>query len=292
MTTPDGAVERLVTTADGVRLLARLDPVHDRSTAPTLLVVNSLGCDHAMWDGQVASWRTTHHVLRYDQRGHGGSDAPDGPYDLDRLGRDALAVLDAFEVDRADVCGLSLGGLVAQWLCVAAGERVHRAVLADTAARIGTRDGWLERAALVRHQGMDAVTEPVLDRFFSPQARAGDIPAVAQVRAVLAGMSPEGYASSCEALALADLHEEVATISHDCLVVVGTADVATPPADAHELVASVPHATYAELVGAGHLSNLERSGEFTALVADFLAAPTGRALDPVAGRHPGTAPDA
>jgi 3-oxoadipate enol-lactonase len=269
--TTGSAAERAVTTADGVRLYARRDPADHEPAAPTLLVVNSLGCDAAMWDEQLDTWRATHHVLRYDQRGHGRSDAPDGPYELEHLGRDALAVLDAFGVEHVDVCGLSLGGLVAQWLCLEAPERIDAAVFADTAAKVGTAEGWLERAALVRRDGMDAVTELVLDRFFSPQALAARLPAVARTRATLAAMSPEGYASSCEALAAADLREASSAIAHHCLVIVGTADVATTPSDAQDLVTALPHADYAELAGAGHLSNLERPADFAQLVRDFLA---------------------
>jgi 3-oxoadipate enol-lactonase len=261
-----------VTTDDGVRLHAQLDAAGDRPAAPTLLAINSLGCDLSMWDGQLDAWRSTHDVLRFDQRGHGRSEAPRGPYDLDRLGRDALAVLDAFEIDRADVCGLSLGGLVAQWLCLEAPERVGRTVFANTAARVGTREAWLERAALVRDEGMAAVTEPVLERFFSPAALAAGGPPVTGTRATLAAMAPEGYASCCEALADADLRPRLSTIDHDCLVVVGTADVATPPSDARALVAGLAHATYAQLDGAGHLSNLERPDDFARLVHDFLVA--------------------
>jgi 3-oxoadipate enol-lactonase len=272
MTGTDGGA-RTVETDDGVRLHARLDPAHDGPSARTLLVVNSLGCALEMWDEQLEAWRATHHVLRYDQRGHGRSDAPDGPYDLDRLGQDALAVLDAFGLERVDVCGLSLGGLVAQWLCLEAAPRIRRAVFANTAARVGTREGWSERAALVRSDGMAAVTEAVLERFFSPAALAAELPSVARTRAMLAGLDPEGYASSCDALASADLRTASPAITHRCLVVSGSADVATPPGVGRELVTALPDATFAELHGAGHLSNLERPADFAALVRDFLAAP-------------------
>lgn len=263
--------ERSVTAGDGVRLRARIDPAFERSGHRTLLLINSLGCELTMWDPQVAPWRATHDVLRYDQRGHGCSDAPRGPYDLVRLGRDATAVLDAFGVDQADVCGLSLGGLVAQQLCLDAPTRVRRVILADTAARIGTRDGWLERAELVRAEGMAAVTEPVLGRFFSPTALRDGGPAVASIRASLAGMDPDGYASSCAVLAAADLRGLLDGVPHAGLVIVGTADEATPPADARELADALPSADYAELDGAGHLANLERPAAFADLVADFLA---------------------
>lgn len=258
----------LIATRGEVDLHVRLD---GDPTAPALLLVNSLGTDRSAWDAQVAAWSTSHHVVRYDQRGHGRSSAPTGPYRLEQFGADALAVLDTCGIARADLCGLSLGGLVALWLAVHAPDRVGRVVLADTAARIGTEAAWRSRAALVRAQGMDAVVELVIDRFFSPAFLASGDPAVEQVRRTLRSADPEGYAASCDALAAADLRGRAAEVDCPCLVVVGTADAATPPADARQLRDLVAGAGYAELEGAGHLANLERPDEFTRLVADFLA---------------------
>ncbi|HSK25131.1 MAG TPA: 3-oxoadipate enol-lactonase [Egicoccus sp.] len=257
-----------IATHGEVDLRIRLDG--DPATPP-LLLINSLGTDLSSWDAQVAAWSSARRVVRYDQRGHGRSSVPSGPYTLEQFGTDALAVLDTCGIARADLCGLSLGGLVALWLAVHAPDRVGRVVLADTAARIGTEDAWRTRAALVREQGMDAVVDLVLDRFFSPAFLASGDPGVERVRQALRSADPEGYAASCDALAAADLRERAAEVAAACLVVVGTADAATPPADAQQLRDLVPAAAYAELEGAGHLANLERPDEFTRLVADFLA---------------------
>ncbi|MFA9444081.1 3-oxoadipate enol-lactonase [Egicoccus sp. AB-alg6-2] len=262
--------EEVVQTDDGVRLRTWTDGDPD---APPLLLINSLGTDLSMWDAQVPGWSPSHRLLRYDQRGHGTSSVPDGPYTVARLGRDALTVLDHHGVERADVCGISLGGLVALWLAAHVPERVRRVVLADTAAKVGTEDAWRARAATVREQGMDAVVDLVLGRFFSPTFRAGRAPALARVEQGLRRAAPEGYAASCEALATADLLAEAAAVRAPCLVVVGTADEATPPADAQALHAALPHAGYAELPGAGHLANLEQPEPFERLVADFLTRP-------------------
>lgn len=251
----------------GVDLHVRVDG--DLNASP-LLLINSLGTGLSSWDGQLGAWSATHRVIRYDQRGHGLSSAPPGPYTLEQFGADALAVLDACGVNRADVCGLSLGGLVGLWLAVHEPERVGRVVLADTAARIGTEEAWRTRAELVREQGMDAVADLVLARFFSPSFLASGDPAVDLVGRGLRAADPEGYAASCDALAAADLRAQATEVGAPCLVVVGTADAATPPADAQELRDLVPSAGYAELDGAGHLANLERPEEFTRLVADFL----------------------
>lgn len=244
----------------------------DEAARP-LLLVNSLGTDHSLWDAQVPAWTATHRVLRYDQRGHGASTAPPGPYTIDQLGRDALAVLDAHDVERADVCGMSLGGVVALWLAVHAQDRVRRVVLADTAARVGTEQAWRARAAAVREDGMGAVVDVVLERFFSAAFRASGDPTVQRVGDGLRDADVEGYAASCEALAAADLRDVVGTVRAPCLVVVGTEDAATPPADARDLQRRLPRAEYVELPGAGHLASLEQPRAFADLVTTFLAAP-------------------
>lgn len=264
--------ERTVTTPDGVRLRTRSDGDRD---ARCLLLVNSLGTDLTTWDDQVAGWSRTHHVLRYDQRGHGASDAPTSAYSVDRFGRDALAVLDAHEAGRADLCGLSLGGLVALWVAANAPDRVRRAVFADTAARVGTEEAWRTRAATVRAEGMGAVTDLVLSRFFSPAFRTSGDPAVSRVEHALRTASVDGYAGSCDALAAADLRGLAPQVRAPSLVLVGTADEATPPSDAAALHALLPDARLVELADAGHLANLEQPARFQQVVSDFLTESDG-----------------
>ena len=261
--------ERTIRTPEGVDLHTRIDGPVD---TPPLLVVNSLGTDLASWDGQVERWARDRRVLRYDQRGHGRSVVPPGPYSIDDLGQDAVAVLDAHGVERADVCGLSLGGVVALWLAVHAPSRVRRVVLADTAARVGTAEAWQARAATVRAHGMDAVVDAVLERFFSPGFRAAEPDVVERVADGLRGTAPEGYAACCDALAAADLRSVADRATAPCLVVVGSEDVATPPTDAQTLRDLLGAAGYLELPGSGHLANLERPADFADLVTAFLAA--------------------
>ena len=256
-----------VMTGDGARLHARSDGPSD---APPLLLLNSLGTDLAMWAPQVPTWSQTHRVIRFDQRGHGRSEVPPPPYTIEQLGVDAVAVLDAFEVEQSHVCGLSLGGLVALWLGSQRPERIRRLILADTAARVGTEEAWLERAAAVRSDGMAAITEMVLDRFFTPQFLASDADAVHEVRAMLLDTSPTGYAGSCDVLATADLTDLAPRVGAETLVVVGGADAATPPEDALALARALPRSRFVELPGAGHLANLEVPERFAEVVRDFL----------------------
>jgi 3-oxoadipate enol-lactonase len=259
----------VITTDDGVRLLARSDGDPD---GPTLLLLNSLGTDLTMWDPQVPAWATGRRIVRFDQRGHGRSEVPPPPYTVERLGRDALAVLDAYEVASADVCGLSLGGVVALWLAGVAPERVHHAVFASTAARVGTEEGWRQRAATVRAEGMDGIVDLILSRFFSPGFRLSGAPAVDALARTLRAASVDGYAGSCEALAAADLTDLAGSVRAPSLVVVGTADEATPPSDAETLWRLLQDARLVELPGAGHLANLEQPESFTEVVQRFLAA--------------------
>jgi len=258
-----------VRTTDGATLHVRSDGPPD---VPALLLLNSLGTDLTSWDALVPRWAGTRRVLRHDGRGHGRSSAPAGPYTLDRLGQDALAVLDAHAVERADVCGVSLGGLVGLWLAVHAPTRVRRVALVDTAARIGSAEAWRTRAATVREHGTQAVVDAVLERFFSPRFHA-DAPAiVAAVGDGLRRNDAEGYAASCDALAAADLREAARTVTAPCLVVVGDQDVATPPPDARELRDRLRDGDYVELPGVGHLAHLERPEVVADLVLDFLTA--------------------
>jgi 3-oxoadipate enol-lactonase len=260
--------ELTVTTNDGLELLTRVDGV---AGAPWLLLLNSLGTDLAMWDGQLEAWATTHRVLRFDQRGHGRSTASAPPYTIERFGSDVLAVLDAHEVESTDVCGISLGGLVALWLAGTSPARVRRAVFADTGPRIGTEEAWRDRAEVVRTEGMRAVTDLVLERFFSRGFRSSGHPAVGRIERSLRDASIDGYSGSCEALATADLTALARTVTVPSLVVVGTADEATPPEDARALHSLLPGSQLVELDGAGHLANIEQPGRFADIVQDFLA---------------------
>lgn len=255
-----------VVAADGARLRAVVEgPIG----AATLLFVNSIGCDHTMWDAQAAALSDRYRVIRYDARGHGGSDAPAGDYDLAQLGRDALAVLDAAGADRAHICGLSLGGLTAQWLAINAPQRVGRLVLANTAAKIGTPQGWIERTALVREQGMASLADAALSRFFSEPFRATSPEVVAAFRRVLSETAAGGYAGCCAALRDADLRAEIGRISAPTLVIAGSLDASTPPDQGDELARGVADGRLT-VVDAAHLSNIERPDDFTAALRGHL----------------------
>jgi len=257
----------LVTLDDGLTLHYRID---GRADAPALIFSNSLGTDLSMWDAQAAALDDRFQIVRYDTRGHGGSGVPPGPVSLERLGRDLLALLDCLDIVQAHLCGLSLGGLTAQWLAVHDPKRVARLVLSNTAARIGSAETWETRIAAVTAGGMDAIAETVLARFFSPAFRAAQLTTVAAFDAGLRATDPSGYAACCAALRDANLRPASANITAPTLIIAGALDESTPVAQAQELAAAILGSELAILDGAAHLANVERPEAFNILLRRFL----------------------
>jgi 3-oxoadipate enol-lactonase len=254
---------------EGVRLFFRLNGQPD---APVLLLSNSLGTDVEMWAPQVNTFAHYFRVLRYDSRGHGRSGAPTGPYTLDQLGRDALALLDHLGIERAHVCGLSLGGVVAQWLAIYHPGRVARVVLADTAARIGADAMWNERIAAIRAGGMQAVRDAVLGRFLTAPFRERHRDVTRRLGETLEAIPAQGYIAACEALRDADLRLVAGSIQAPTLVVVGALDVATPPEQAYELHSMIAGSALVEIPHAAHLANVEQPDVFNERVLAFVTA--------------------
>jgi 3-oxoadipate enol-lactonase len=239
--------------------------------APVLLLINSIGSTREMWARQMPAFTAGYRVIRYDARGHGRSSAPPGDYSIEQLGRDALAVLDAAGAEAAHVCGISLGGMTAQWLGINAPERVRSLVLANTAARIGAVDAWNDRIAMVREKGMSAAADAAMPRWFSPAFHERDPETVHGFRAMVQNSPADGYIACCAALRDADLREQVSRISAPTLLVASTGDVATPPEGLHFLRDRINGAQLVTF-DSGHLSNVECAEEFTAAVLDFLKA--------------------
>ena len=252
--------------ADGCRLSwTRQGP----ADAPALLLLNALGTTVDLWRAQVPPLAAAFQVVRFDTRGHGASDAPPGPYTLDRLGRDALAVLAAAGASRAHVCGVSLGGQTALWLALHAPDRVAGVVAANTGARIGSRDLWDQRIRDAETLGMPALAEPAVARWFTPRFHRADPATVDRFRTMLAGCPATGYAGCCAALRDADLRPDLHRIANPTLIVVGTHDPATPPADGRAIRDRVPDAELLTL-DAAHLANVEQPDAFTDGVLAFL----------------------
>ena len=249
-----------------VELHHRLDGPAD---APAVMLSNSLGTALEMWDGQLAALAQHLRVLRYDQRGHGRSPAPPGPYSMTDLAGDALALLDRLGLERISFCGVSIGGMTGQWLAVNAPERIDRLALCSTSAYMPPASNWTERAATVRAQGMEAVADAQLERWFTP----GIAPELAQrTRHVLLATPPEGYAGCCEAITEHDLRAELGSIRAPTLVISAEDDPATPPQHGLAIAEAIEGARFVLIEGGRHLVNVERPEAVTRELLEHLLA--------------------
>jgi len=245
----------------------RLDGPAD---APVVLFSHSLGMDHGMWDEQVAVLRPHLRVLRYDTRGHGASGAPVGDYRVDQLGRDVLGLVDALGVETFAFCGISLGGMIGQWLGAHASGRVTALVLANTTPRVAEPAAMETRRTTVLGRGLEAIVETALARFFSPiLLEAGD-PVVASARRTLLATDPAGYAGCCAAVRDFDGTGDLARIAVPTTIVAGDLDVSMPwEGNSRILAEGIAGATVTRLPAA-HLSNLERPRSFSAVLTRAL----------------------
>lgn len=253
---------------DGIRLHYRVDGAA-RADAPWVVLSNSLGTDLSMWAPQVAALGEHFRVLCYDTRGHGQSDAPPGPYTIERLSADVIALLDELKIERAHFCGLSMGGLTGIALGARHGERIGRLVLCNTAAKIGTPEVWNPRIAKARGEGMAVLADPVIERWFTPGFLEREAQQVRPLRDRLAATDAEGYAANCEAIRDADLRAELGNIAAPTLVIAGTHDVAATPEQGRALAQGIRGARYVEL-DASHISNIEQGALFTRTLVEFL----------------------
>lgn len=238
---------------------------------PVLVLSNSLGSNLHMWDKVLPLLEKSLRIVRYDTRGHGKSSIPAPPYSLDQLGGDLLSLMDHLSIERAHLCGLSLGGLIALWAGVHAGGRFERLIFANTAAHIGTREGWEQRIAMVQSSGMDGLALQTLERWLTPAYRAQHPAGTETIRQMIASTNVTGYCGCCAALRDADLRDEISAIQAPCLVITATHDPATPPADGRAIHSAVRNSSYLEL-DCAHLSAWEKAVEFAAEVLAFLQA--------------------
>ena len=237
------------------RLHATVDGPAD---APVLVLGSSLGTTGAMWEPQLAALAARYRVIRYDHLGHGGSAVPLGPYRIELLGREVLALLDDLAVPRAHYAGLSLGGMVGMWLAAHAPERVDRLALLCTSASLGPAEGWRQRAATARAAGMAAIADAVVARWFTPPFAESRPDVVAAHRAVLTATPAAGYAGCCEAIAAMDLRPDLGKIAAPTLVIAGADDPATPAEHADAIVERIAGARLAVVDRAAHLASVEQ----------------------------------
>jgi 3-oxoadipate enol-lactonase len=246
--------------------------VDGAAEGPVVVFSNSLGTDHRLWDSQMPAVEDRFRVIRYEACGHGESDPPRGRVTIERLGQDLIALLDHLEVDRAAVCGCSLGGVIALWLCVHHPARMTRAVLANTGAKLGTDESWSARIAAVRAGGTAAVRDQVVGRFLTPEFRERDPVTTARIAGMIEATNADGYIAACEALRAADLRSDAKTVRVPVMIVGSERDQSTPPALARELHALIEGSELVMIPDAAHLSNVEQPRLFNAALVRFLDA--------------------
>lgn len=258
-------------TANGLTVHSTLE---GPAGAPVVTFSHSLATDSRMWDGEARALAGRFRVLRYDTRGHGGTDAPAGPYTLEQLADDARELLRALGIERTHWVGLSMGGMIGQTLALRAPALFRTLTLADTTSRVPPEAGpvWAERIRTARTQGMDALVESTIERWFTPPFRARRPDVVEPVRAMIRETPVEGYAGCCEAIAKLDLTDRLGAIALPTLVLVGEEDPGTPVAASRAMHERIKGARLEIIPSAAHLSNLEQPQAFDHALEEFLGA--------------------
>jgi 3-oxoadipate enol-lactonase len=225
-----------------------------------------------MWQPQLAALEKRFTVLRFDTRGHGGTDAPAGAYTFDQLADDVLGLLDALQVERTHFCGLSMGGMIGQHLALKAPQRIDRLVLADTTSRMPAEAQplWAERIRIAQEQGMAAHVQPTLERWFTAPYRAAHPEVMERIGSLICSTPPAGYVGCAHAIAGIDITGRLSAIQAPTLVIVGRDDVGTPPAMSEAMAAAIPGARLEIISEASHLSSIEQADAFNRLLLDFL----------------------
>ena len=242
--------------------------VEDRGSGPPLVFANSLGTEFRLWD-KIGGAFPDRRSIRYDMRGHGLSDCPPGPYTMDTLVADIAGILDALGVTASVFVGLSVGGIVAQGLAAQRPDLVRAAILSNTAARLGTHQMWQARIDALATNGLAAVADGILERWFSPGFRATGEFAV--WRTMLLRTPDIGYAGVAAALKDADLTSSAPDLRLPVLGIAGSEDAAAPPDLVKATVDLIPGARYALIEGAGHLPCVDAPEEYIKIVQGFLA---------------------
>lgn len=240
--------------------------------APVVMLAHALSSSLRMWDHQVPALTPHFRVLRYDIRGHGATDAPAGPYTLDQLGADAVALLDALGIERVHMVGLSMGGMIAQNLGLYYSHRLSSLVLCDTTAVMPdeAQAQWEERMTVAREEGMAGLVQATLERWFTHEFMEQNAPEVESIRKQILFTPVSGYLGCCEAIRRLKYLDQLHTIKLPVLIIVGDVDPATTIDDARAMHECIPHSKLVVLSGAAHLSNVQNPDEFNAALLDFL----------------------
>ena len=248
--------------------------LHGKEGAPWLVLSHSLACNVRMWDPQIAALKDRFRILAFDTRGHGGTSAPAGPYTLELLADDLKALLDHLKIAKPHYCGLSMGGMIGQTFALKYPGILRTLVLADTSSRIPPEVGpvWEDRIKIAQTQGMQALVQPTLERWFTASYRSAHPEAMDRVGKLIAGTPVAGYVGCCRAIPKLDLTDRLKEIKVPILVVVGAEDQGTPVAMSQAIHDNAPGSKLVVIPKAAHLSNIEQPGAFDQALKDFLPA--------------------
>jgi 3-oxoadipate enol-lactonase len=252
--------------ADGCLLNVSVD---GRDGGPTLMLSNSLGTTMQMWQPQMKALTELFRVIRYDRRGHGKSSVPAAPYSMERFGRDVLAILDDLNIEKVHWCGLSMGGMVGQWLGANAPERMDKIILANTACDYPDPTNWLNRIKAVKEGGIAAIADTVIAGWLTADFREREPQIAANMKSMLLATPVPGYLACCEALSRLDQRALLPKIKSQTLVIAGRHDTATPVAAAEFIRGQIGGAALT-ILDAAHISNVEQPHAFTDAVIGFL----------------------
>ncbi|SFS01736.1 3-oxoadipate enol-lactonase [Yoonia litorea] len=255
-----------VISRDGTRIHAQSEGPDD---SPVIIFANSLGSTLAVWDAILPLLPEGLRIIRFDLRGHGRSDVPEGPYTMGQLVSDAEAVCEVFGVRDALFIGLSVGGMIAQGLAVKRPEMIRAFVLSNTAAKIGNQGMWTDRIAMIREQGMAGASDAVMQRWFGRDFYG--TPAMAPLKAMFEATSPEGYCGVCAAIAGTDFYTPTSGLRIPTLGIAGSEDGSTPPDLVRETVDLIPGSQFALIRRVGHIPCVEKPDEYAALLSRFIA---------------------
>lgn len=261
-------------TAAGVSFNCEIDGPEG---APWITFSNSLATDVSMWDDQVEALKDEFRCLRYDKRGHGGTEAVGGPYDWDMLVGDVVALWDALDIETSHFVGLSMGGMTAFGLAQDHAGRLNAAVASNTRADAppAFRDAWPDRIAFVEANGMAAMAEPTVERWCSDEFLASGSPALDKMKAMVSGTTVTGFVGCAHALSGLDFQTRLGEIDTPMLLIAGAEDVATPADNMRLIHEAVAGSQFVVLSPAGHLANIEQPEAYSAAIRDFLTTHTG-----------------
>lgn len=257
----------VIETTDGCPLYVAVD---GPPSAPVLMLSNSLGTDLRLWDGNVPAWSTAFRVVRYDRRGHGRSGLGDAPHIMDTYGRDALSIMDALGLESVHWCGLSMGGMVGQWLAVHAPQRIGRLILSNTSAHFADKQRWNDRIAAIRDKGLPALADSVMNLWFTAGFRARAPETIARMVEMFNATPVDGYLAACEAIRDMDHRALLPKIAAPTLIIAGRHDASTPLAMAETMRAGIAGAKLTVLDTA-HIANVEQPAVYHDTVLKFLA---------------------